>query len=395
MKYRNARVLLAAILLMLAGEPPLAEVLCLGSIQGEMRECHCAGGPAGGLARIKTAVDEYRRTYKEMIMVGRGDQYGFQPDTLRDKTISKVISTFKYTAIGLGATDFINGGGWLKKNINAGGITFVNCNVLWRNAPMARAYLIVASHGRRLGITSALSRQYLETPVFKGKLSDTRVLPAVKEILKVISELSKQADEIIVISHLTAVDEGKLLKGYSCAKPLLLLTGRPFGGKDTSYTEKNVTVIKLGGLGRHAAFIKDEPSGSQDRGKCFKLGGEFKPDGIITKLLDEVYPVKEPVLSNLPKSLGTKLKGAEALVFYYAPDCPDCRQIINDSLPLWKERAGINVEMVDISVPANYFRLMEDEKKAGAPSTEMPVVLYRNKMYSGKEAIYKKLRKEL
>lgn len=371
--------------------PAWSDVLFLGSIQGEIRECHCGGGPAGGLARIKTAVEEYRRNFTGVTVAGRGEQYGYQPDTIRDQTISKAIAALKYDAVGLGATDFINGSGWLKRNIGTCGISYVNCNVLYRNAPIAQSYRIIASNGRRVGITSALSPKYLKTPVFKDKLSGNMVLPAVKELQKVLTVLSQQTDEMVVISHLTAEDESALLKWYKSPKPLLLLTGRAFGGRDTSYTMENVTVVKLGGLGRHAAFVSNEPSGRNEPGKCFRLGDDFKQDARLAKQIDEDYPLKEPAAPNLPKALAMRSKGAENMVFYYAPDCPDCRQVINDSLVVWKERAGINVEMVDISVPANYFRLMGDEKKAGTPTTEMPVVLYRNKIYSGKDDIFKKL----
>lgn len=391
MKHFNGWLLLSVIIFTATVTPARADVLFLGSIQGETRECHCGGGPAGGLARIKTVVEEYRRNYTGIIVAGRGEQYGFQPDTIRDRTISKVISALKYDAVGLGATDLINGSGWLKRNIGSCGIKYVNCNILYRNAPIAQLYRIVADNGRRVGFTSALSPKYLKTPVLKGKLSAIKVLPAVKELQKVLTALSQQADEMVVISHLTVEDESALLKWYKSPKPLLLLTGRVFGGRDTSYAMKNVTVVKLGGLGRHAAFVKNEPSGRNEPGKCFRLGDVYKPNEMLAKQLEEDFPLKEPEALNLPKTLATRVKGAESMVFYYAPDCPDCRQVIKDSLVVWKERAGINVEMVDISVPANYFRLMEDEKRAGTPTTEMPVVLYRNMIYSGKDNIFKKL----
>jgi len=379
----------------LAGIPAQADVLFLGSIQGEIRECHCGGGPAGGLARIKTAVEEYRRNYKGITIAGRGEQYGFQPDTTRDQIISQVISALKYDAVGLGATDFINGSGWLKRNIGYCGISYVNCNILYRNAPIAQSYRIVISNGRRVGFTSAISPEYLGTPVLNGKLTDIRALPAVKELKRAISDLSQKTDEMVVISHLSVEDESVLVKGYNSPKPLLLLTGRAFGGTDTSYTTKNVTVIKLGGLGRHAALVEIKQIKHNEPGRCFKLGDDFKQDAMLVKQLDEDYPLKESATFNLPKTLATRSKGAESMVFYYAPDCPDCRQVINDSLVVWKERADINVEMVDISIPANYFRLMGDEKKSGTPTTDMPVVLYRNKIYSGKDDIYKKLCKSL
>lgn len=84
---------------------------------GQLLDCGCTAGVAGGLPRRLTAVKRLREKYRNVLLVDGGDFLGTVDRQLQNYTVIQAYQKFGYDAVALGDQEFWNGEAFFAKMV--------------------------------------------------------------------------------------------------------------------------------------------------------------------------------------------------------------------------------------------------------------------------------------
>jgi 2',3'-cyclic-nucleotide 2'-phosphodiesterase (5'-nucleotidase family) len=167
------------------------------------------------LARRATLLDTVLNEGAPVLLVDAGGLFGPRNKLERDQTrfVCEVTAGFGYDAIGLGQADLNYGVGFLREMMEKNRLPFTNANVRDKATGqlLLPPWLVVQKGGVRFGIVSVLDPA---EPFITMTAQDEayQVDDPVATLRTVIPELRKQAQTIILLSHLDLPRTESLLK---------------------------------------------------------------------------------------------------------------------------------------------------------------------------------------
>jgi 5'-nucleotidase/UDP-sugar diphosphatase len=189
-----------------SSKPVDLTILFSSDLLGKIRSCGCAVEDMGGLGRQVTYIEKIRSSYANVIVLNAGDAFSLdlsfsQPEA--DLTWD-AFRLMRLDAFAPGEIDFIFGVPYLESLGARTGIDMLAANVVdaVTGEPLfGPSYKIMeVEPGLRIGITGVLD----ETIRFPSYLdaSSFEVLPVRETLRRIVPEMKREADVLILLSHL-------------------------------------------------------------------------------------------------------------------------------------------------------------------------------------------------
>ena len=368
-------------------------LLIYGQLNGEIEPCPCGGNQKGGLAKLKTLILSGRKAAKDALVISHGNLLTYTGEKATDSLILKLLPRIGFDACAIGWLEMIEGADYFAINMNPGKINWVSCNLLYRGKPLAPAYRLIKSGAVTIGVTSVVSPLMIQTPLLKGKIEFLTALPAVEKVSETIEALKQMADHVIVLTQLEPALEKTLYGQYKNDPAVIFSRASSAAGRDTSAGNGIGNVYGSGERGRYITALDIGKGKGADRCQAVLIDRKYREDPELKALISRALPARaQPETLNeellLKKLAGaSKRKNGEPFIFYYSPGCPDCRQIMEKYLVKLPENLEFRLVLMDLSIAANYEKLMKMEAKYKTATREVPVALYKDVLYDGKENI--------
>ncbi|HDL19235.1 MAG TPA: hypothetical protein ENH29_09285 [Bacteroidetes bacterium] len=119
---------------------------------GQLLDCGCSVGVAGGLPRRLTAVKRLREKFKNMLLIDGGAFLGTADRQLQNYTVIQAYQKFGYDAVTLGDQEFWNGEAFFAKKVLTGNLP-VLCSNLEGNFSLS---LFLIKKAKKIGIYAFL-----------------------------------------------------------------------------------------------------------------------------------------------------------------------------------------------------------------------------------------------
>ena len=218
-----------------AGAVPRAEakagnvlpVLSTADGVGSIKPCGCHT-PKGGFARIASLIDSTQLKYGDVLVLDAGD---FAPDITKESEHAKldfqfdVMGLIGYDAIGVGERELAFGVDRLKALSERAKLPIVASNLVSKDGgkPVFLASHVVKKGKIKVGVFSLLSPKI---ELSAATLSQVTVEDPVATAEKMVAELRKSADVIVLLAHLGRV-EGEDLAARVPGIDVVVLAHRP------------------------------------------------------------------------------------------------------------------------------------------------------------------------
>ena len=226
---------LLAFAVVAAGLPARAEakagnvlpVLSTADAVGSIKPCGCHT-PKGGFARIASLVDSTKLKYGDALVLDAGD---FAPDITKESEHAKldfqfdVMGLIGYDAIGIGERELAFGIDRLKTLSARAKLPIVASNLVSKEGgkPVFLASRVVKKGNVKVGVFSLLSPKI---ELSAATLSQVQVEDPIVTAQKMVAELRKNADVIVLLAHLGRV-EGEDLAAQVPGIDVVVLAHRP------------------------------------------------------------------------------------------------------------------------------------------------------------------------
>jgi len=238
-------------------------VVFSSDLLGLIRSCGCAVKDNGGLGRRATYIENAREKYPNLIVVDAGDAMSL------DLSYSQKEAELTWDALALmeldaftpGEIDFIFGLPYLKRVVERTGIDMIAANIVDADTGepvFGSLYRIVEMEGGlRIGITGVLD----DTIRFPGYIdrSSFRVEPVRKTLEKVLPEMKREADFLIILSHLGRERSIELAEDYPDFDLVIAGHGKPL---IKQLVQKGKTIVAATGMGQYLGKIRLTLDGS-------------------------------------------------------------------------------------------------------------------------------------
>jgi len=185
-------------------KPAELSVLYSSDLLGRIRSCGCAVKDMGGVGRWVTYSESVRASIADIIVIDAGDAFGAELSFSKDEASLAIeaMSLAGLDAFTPGETDFVFGLPFLQTLASGAGVDIIAANVVdGSGLPIfgATHKIKTLAGGLRIGITGVLDDAirfptYIDTSKFK-------VLPPVETLRKILPELEREADFLILLSH--------------------------------------------------------------------------------------------------------------------------------------------------------------------------------------------------
>jgi len=107
--FRATLVLLLILAPLIEGQNATLKILYTGNLNAALDDCRCGGDLVGGLTRIATEIEKYRRKYPNLLLLDAGDYLNSYPDPSLNLLFLKFLQKMNYTALNLGDQEFVEG----------------------------------------------------------------------------------------------------------------------------------------------------------------------------------------------------------------------------------------------------------------------------------------------
>jgi 5'-nucleotidase/UDP-sugar diphosphatase len=187
-------------------KPAELTVIFSSDLLGKIRSCGCAEKDMGGIGRRATFTEGVRASVENCIVVDAGDVFG--PDLAFTETEAEIafdaMDLLGLDAFTPGEADLVFGLPFLQELAGRSTFRIVAANIVdpATGGPLFGAAYTVKrlKGGLRVGIVGVFDDAirfpaYIETSTFK-------VLPAVESLQKLLPELRRQADFLVLLSHM-------------------------------------------------------------------------------------------------------------------------------------------------------------------------------------------------
>jgi 2',3'-cyclic-nucleotide 2'-phosphodiesterase (5'-nucleotidase family) len=223
MKYQTikARMFILALFLLIIGTwltgcdrvkatlqtPKELVIVHTNDIEGALKPCSCLSDPAGGASRRATAMKTLRASNQTLLLVDGGDALYGTPVSDNTHGLSQVavMNALQYDAAVLGDRDFQYGLDRLTTVVKSANFPFLSANILRTdtNQPLTAASTIITKGGQKIAIIG-LTSPSVETIIASDQIlaSQIRVEDPIAIAKKLVPELQKEADLVVVLSHL-------------------------------------------------------------------------------------------------------------------------------------------------------------------------------------------------
>jgi 2',3'-cyclic-nucleotide 2'-phosphodiesterase (5'-nucleotidase family) len=202
-------------------------VLSTADAVGSIKPCGCHT-PKGGFARIASLVDSTKLKYGDALVLDAGD---FAPDIAKEAEHAKldfqfdVMGLIGYDAIGVGERELAFGIDRLKTLSARAKLPIVASNLVSKDGgkPVFLASRVIKKGNVKVGVFSLLSPKI---ELSAETLSQVTVEDPIATAQKMVAELRKQADVVVLMAHLGRV-EGEDLAAQVPGIDVVVLAHRP------------------------------------------------------------------------------------------------------------------------------------------------------------------------
>ncbi|MBI5805156.1 hypothetical protein HZA73_03840 [candidate division TA06 bacterium] len=364
-------------------------VIAIAPINGQVSSCQCGGRDMGGLAKIHTVSYNYKTIGPVLLNGNNMDLLG---NKTKNNLILQQLSKMNIAAVGVGWAELK--GELLPEimNVKTAGLPWVNCNLFYAGNPLTNRSVRYELNGVKYVITSAISDIRVKSPLLEEHAKELKVLPVTKSIFNEFISYKEGTDIFVVLSDMSIEDENELVVSYKDDKPLLIITSNGEKGIDDKRNKGRVFILNPGSKGLQTwqasydstakvfDFIKSPIDSSIESNSETATAVD-----IYIRVAGNDSVISRSMLVTDKSDMITVLKNE--IILFYAPNCDDCREIIENSLPNTKKVMKQRIRYTDITNASNYQKLMDLQKKTGMMTYGMPVAFYNGVLYDGKEKV--------
>ncbi len=195
-----AAVILPVCLLMVSpGLPQTVHLAYTANLNANLEACDCGGEEIGGMLRLANAVDSLRRQNPGLVLLDTGDFLNTYLLTKADSLMWRFMQQLRFTAVGVGDQEFVEGKDFLEQRTGPEALPLVNCNITDRKSGrlLFKPFKIAERNGLRIGITGVVPPQafsFIAAPA-------VRILPVKQSLQKVMRELTEKTDLVVLLFH--------------------------------------------------------------------------------------------------------------------------------------------------------------------------------------------------
>jgi 2',3'-cyclic-nucleotide 2'-phosphodiesterase (5'-nucleotidase family) len=189
-----------------SAKPDELTVIFSSDLLGKIRSCGCVVKDMGGLGRRVTYTENVRASVENCIVVDAGDAFGAELSFTETEAelAFDAMNLMKLDAFTPGETDFVFGLPFLEELAGRSAFSIVAANIVdpaTGGALFGTPYTVKRlKGGLRVGITGVLD-DAIRFPAYIDA-SKFKVLPAAESLRKLIPELRRQADFLVLLSHM-------------------------------------------------------------------------------------------------------------------------------------------------------------------------------------------------
>lgn len=178
-----------------------------GNIHGKLTPTMiCGGSHAGGFARKAFALDELREKKKNVIFVDNGGLFAVparKDQELRARQSFALYDFMQLDALNLGQREFYFGLTYLAKAAEKVSFPLVSSNIESSTPlPWMKKFVVVESGGYKVGIVGVLPEKSFDTYVPAEGVKGLTITPPKDALAKVVPEVRRQADMVLLLSQL-------------------------------------------------------------------------------------------------------------------------------------------------------------------------------------------------
>lgn len=286
-----------------AREPARLTIVFSSDMLGKIRSCGCVDEDAGGLGRRATYTKRMRRQTENLIVLDAGDAFSLDLAYTKDEAglTLDAFSSMGLDAMTPGENEFIFGLPFLQAAAENASFSMLAANVVdaASGAPVFGEAFIVRSlpGGVRVAVTGVIDEtirfpSYIDRSLF-------RIEPAAATLQKLLPRIRREADFVILMSHLGIKGTKDLLALVEGIDIAVVGHGKPLMKQTETVGE--TLLLGTGGLGRYIGRIdlRLDASGSMRYGRMQ-----------LIDLVDEI-PLDEEVVG-LFREYGLPLTDKEA-----------------------------------------------------------------------------------
>jgi 2',3'-cyclic-nucleotide 2'-phosphodiesterase (5'-nucleotidase family) len=260
---------------------------------GKIRSCGCTVEDSGGLGRRATYTEGVRGGSREVLVLDAGDDFSLDL-SYTQKEAELTMESFSLIGVDVftpGEIEFMFGLPFLKAMADNAGFEFIAANIVDPSTGLpvfGKQYTVITlMGGLRVAVTGVLD----ETIMFPAYIdrSGFSVEPAEKTLREVIPLMKKDADFLVLLSHM-GVDRTKDLLGRVKDFDVVVTGhGRPLM-KESEKVGKTL-LLATGGLGQYLGRVDLElsPSGRMKYGRMRLV--PLKDDIAIDPGIKELFRV--------------------------------------------------------------------------------------------------------
>lgn len=196
-----------------ADEVKTVTVVYTGSNNGMLKACACPGNPRGGLARRASVLREIRSEVGEILLLDSGDPLSHTKHLAKDEVggadevVLRIYGILQYDAVAIGDQEFANGRAFFAERVLTSGLPMVSATLKDAKTKkgMASPYIVKELSGVRVAVIGLVGPDAFEF-MEPSETEDITIADPVKTMQIYLPELRRQADVVVVLSHLG--DEG-------------------------------------------------------------------------------------------------------------------------------------------------------------------------------------------
>ncbi len=323
------------------------------------------------------------------ILISPGNWLNSYHDATGNSLIFQLLPEFGFDAIALGPLDLIGGYDFFAEQGRSASLPWVCSNLTYQGKRFARPYHIIKRAWGSVLVTSVISpRRFLEI--------HPQGIPAgisFDDPVRSLEELTKAGNEpatvTVIVSYMEPEQERRLLDGWDPARPVLFLRYGEVSRLDTASFSTTRIVAEMGSGGRCVSTVVFDTSRTTLKFTQEVLDSTHPQDQAMSQLIDIHYRIRGSAKAGLNPAAPAPGQSPKALTFtlFYSPDCPDCHRLITEKLFPLERKELLRLDLVDISKPGNYRRLIALQKQKGHVTKNIPVAYYDGEFADGLEAI--------
>jgi 2',3'-cyclic-nucleotide 2'-phosphodiesterase (5'-nucleotidase family) len=245
-------------------------VVYSSDLLGKIRTCECEAADMGGIGRIATFVERMKKDNPNILVLDAGDNFSIDLSFSRKeaKLTWESFDIAGYDILTPGELEFVFGLPFMLEMFSKSKFDVVTANIV---DPISGEQLfgspyrtMTLPNGINVGITGVLDEK-IEFPGYVDQ-SAFAVLPAQSSIRKILPEMKKHADFLILLSHMGLEKTKKLVENVREFDLVIVGHGIPVTKKIIEVGKTRI--VATGSSGRYMGRINLEMTPGAKVGKC-------------------------------------------------------------------------------------------------------------------------------